>query len=586
MNDFDEYLVKARGRLAGYREIINGYAALADVVPTWTPVQSLLGECQTALTLLDTMQKRLERKLIITLLGPTGSGKSTLLNALAQNDGLSPMGINRPTTRDIVIVCKTQEDVEPVLEQIDPTKVSIQTCPSVAGLENVVLVDTPDMDSAESERHRPILEAVIGVSDVLVCVLNAENPKRRDTIVFLKPFVDRYPGHLLYVAVNRSDRLPENELKQTIIPEVKKHLTEAWKMPVASVFATSARSNLMDPQWPEGEQPLHRFNEFPRLRAAVFDQWHQANRFVDARVQRAEHLAKIIQKSVRDHTAGIAERLNKIRADILALETEARTVAITTWKQSANEMLIGIHAMVYQNLASRWWGPVGWLVALWARFLMAGAGLFAAFRVGNPVVQLWGLISSLIQYRKTRETVTEATAGGDFEPVVTQYRMTVQKQWPEIAQDLIAVGFHHSVRDTTTFLADSKALGQGLRRSWRISLETVMDKRATALSGFILQFIFNLPTVALMALFAYESVMGFLTHQSLGSGYFLHAGISILLVWVLSFVLLQVIVRFASGRSLLNRVFEVLLKKMGDGGHRYHHAAILKEIDILLQLAE
>ena len=586
MNDFDEYLVRARGRLAGYREIINGYAALADVVPNWTPVRSLLGECHTALSLLDSMENRLERKLIVTLVGPTGSGKSTLLNALAQDDDLSPVDIDRPTTRDVIMVCKAREDVQSVVEKLDPSAVSIRSRPTVSGLDNVILVDTPDMDSAESKRHLPILKTVIGVSDILVCVLNAENPKRRDTIVFLKSFVERYPGHLLYVVVNRSDRLPEDELRQTIIPEVKRHLTEAWNKPVASVFATSARSSLKDPQWPAGERPLHHFNEFLQLREVVFDQWRQANRFVDARVQRAEHLAAIVQKSVQRSASGIGERLTKIKSEILDLETKARTAAITTWRQSANEMLIGIQAMYYQNLAGRWWGPVGWLVALWARFLMAGAGLFAAFRVGNPVVQLWGLISSLIRYRKTRETVTEATAGGDFEPVVTQYQLTVQKGWPQIAQDLVAVGFNPTVRDTTTFLADSRALAQGMRQSWSTSLETVLDKRAAALSGFVLQFIFNLPTVALMALFAYESVIGFLTHRTMGSGYFLHAGISILLVWVLSFILLQVIIRFATGRSLLNRVFDVLLKELDDGQPRLNHVTILKEIDILLDLAE
>ncbi|MGB7919638.1 MAG: hypothetical protein WCF40_06235, partial [Desulfobacterales bacterium] len=458
--------------------------------------------------------------------------------------------------------------------------------PSAAGLEHIILVDTPDMDSTESEKFHPVLEKTLALTDVLVCVLNAENPKRRDTIVFLKRFVDLFPGSALYVVLNRCDRLPEDELKAAILPDLRNHLEASWQREVDRIFCISARSHLDDPRWPEDEKPFHDFDQYPQLMDLIYGTLSRGGRFVDTRVERADHLVELVRRSVRANVAAVKDRLIDVRKDILALEQKATTAATAALKETGAQMLTGIQAMFYQNLAGRWWGPVGWLVALWARFLMAGAGVVATLRFGNPVLQLWGLVSSLVRYRKTRSAVEEAASGGEMAPVLLKYRFTLQQAWPDIADQLIALGFTGGVREVAAVLPDEKALQRHLSASWKTKMEAVMDQRAASVSGFVLQLIFNLPTLAVMGLFAFQSVKSFLLQSTLPSGYFLHAAVSVIMVWLLSFVLLQIIVRFASGRNLLDRAFRRLIDDAGPNVSERLAPSIVAEIDAVLRLSD
>ena len=442
MNQDDFYQLKARGRLSAARETIRQIQTTAETAGHWIPGQALSSECRAAVDLLEKMEERLVHKLVVTLVGPSGAGKSTLLNALAGEDHLSPAGIDRPTTRGVVVFCRSRADAEILLQGLGPAAVEVESRPDAAGLEQVILVDTPDMDSMESLPFHPLLEKTIALTDVLVCVLNAENPKRRDTIVFLKRFVDRFPGLSLYVVLNRCDRLDEGELKTFILPDLQTHLETSWRRKVDHIFCLSARSHLKTPGWPEGEKPRHPFDQYPELHDQIFGTLNQEGRFVDVRLERAEHLVELVQQTVRQSLAGVPERLMEIRKDILDLEQKATVAATVALKESGTEMLSGIQALFYQKLADRWWGPVGWLVALWARFLMAGAGVLATLRFGNPLLQLWGLISSLVRYRKTRQAVEEATAGGDMAAVLLKYRFTIQQVWPDLAGRLIALGFN------------------------------------------------------------------------------------------------------------------------------------------------
>ncbi len=582
----EEYRLKAQGRLTICREVIKGYQTLAEEAPNWIPGAALQSECRQAIYFLDQMEERLDRKLVITLIGPSGAGKSTLLNALAEKDELSPIGIQRPTTTGITVFCRAENDADVLLKDLGGDVVSIRTSPVAASLKHVILVDTPDMDSTESEKYRPVLEKAIGLSDILFCVLNAENPKRRDSIVFLKRFVDYYPGSQLYVVLNRCDRLQEDELKQVILPDLKNHLQTSWQRPVESIFCISARRHLQHPQWPQGEKPLHNFDDYRQLHGVIFGSLNQGNRFVDSRVERAQHLVELIRKSAALSIDAKREELSAVKKEVLELEKNARIAATDAMQATGAEMLTGIHAIFYQKLAGRWWGPVGWLVAIWARFLMAGAGVLATLRLGNPIVQLWGLLSSLVRYRKTRVAVTEASTGGDMAPALLKYRLTIQQAWPDIAQKLVSLEFRPSVRDISALLPDNRELRRHLTSSWKSTFETVVDRRAASASGFLLQLLFNLPTLGLMGLFAYQSVKSYLLQNTLPSGYFLHAAISILLVWMLSFVLLQIIIRFAGGTSLLKRAFGVLVNDIQADEKEWLSSSIVDEVDNILRLSD
>lgn len=586
MNTFDDYQLKAHSRMSIYRDAIKSIQDQAGAAPRWHPAQALRSECKAAIDLLDKMTERLDRKLVVTLLGPSGAGKSTLLNALSGNDHLSQAGNDRPTTREVVVFCQSRADADILLDDLGPHTLTVIPQPDAEGLDHVILVDTPDMDSTESIAFHPIIEKTIALTDILVCVLNAENPKRRDTIVFLKRFVDLFPGTSLYMVLNRCDRLPQNELTDIIVPDLKGHLEASWRRPVDSIFCTSARSHLKEPRWPEGEKPLHAFDQYEQLRELIFGNLSRGGRFVDVRTQRAERLVDLIRQSAHHGVAGVAEGLLAAREDIIELENQATLAATTTLRETGTDMLSGIQAMFYQNLAGRWWGPIGLLVALWARFLMAGAGVVATLRFGNPLVQIWGLLSSLVRYRKTRSAVEEATTGGDMAPAMLKYRYAIQQAWPDIATRLTRLGFDSQVRSVAAILPEEKDLMERLSSAWKSKLATVMERRASAVSGFFLQLIFNLPSLAVMGLFTYQSVTSFLLQETLPTGYFLHAGVSILMVWLLSFVLLQVIVRFASSRNLLNSAFKQLVSDVDFSGREPLSRSIVGEIDTILSLGD
>jgi energy-coupling factor transporter ATP-binding protein EcfA2 len=240
LQDITEHRLQAAGRLAAIRHRIEGYRSRLERLSIWRPSVNLAHQAAEAARLVDAIGRRLERKLVVTLIGPSGSGKSTLLNALAGVDGLSPVGVDRPTTRDVVVFGKDRDDADAFSDRIGGAQVRMRTTAAAGALEHLILVDTPDTDSREAELHREVLDRVIGESDVLLCVFDAENPKRRDHVDFLAPYVQRFDGESLLAVLNRCDRLSEQELAQRILPEFSAHLQGAWSRDVDTVFCTSA----------------------------------------------------------------------------------------------------------------------------------------------------------------------------------------------------------------------------------------------------------------------------------------------------------------------------------------------------------
>ncbi len=64
--------------------------------------------------------------------------------------------------------------------------------------------------------------------------------------------------------------------------------------------------------------------------------------------------------------------------------------AATAFRGDGNALMPGINVRLYQQLAQRWLGPVGWLVAVWTRILVFGTGIASLLRFGNPVRQIVG----------------------------------------------------------------------------------------------------------------------------------------------------------------------------------------------------
>ncbi|MFP3915551.1 MAG: GTPase, partial [Actinomycetota bacterium] len=141
----------------------------------------------------------LDAPLLVAVAGPTGSGKSTLVNSLAGADVSRP-GPLRPTTRQPVVWCHTLETERYREIGSVPCRVVGDEHPL---LEDLTLVDTPDIDSYVAD-HRRITAQILRHADVVVFLTSAQ--RYADAVPWgVLEEVDRRGSVLVYV-LNRLSR--------------------------------------------------------------------------------------------------------------------------------------------------------------------------------------------------------------------------------------------------------------------------------------------------------------------------------------------------------------------------------------------
>ena len=577
--------IHARGKVEGYKNDLQMVSSRLSAVPFWRPGAVLMKQCQDGIHMIENLEARFHRKLVVTLIGPSGSGKSTLLNALAGVDNLSDVGHQRPTTQRVIAFSRDETDAAQLIDRIGSESITVKWHDEAAPLEHVILLDTPDTDSMYQEQHIPILQKTISLSDILVCVFDAENPKRRDHVDFLSSYVAFFGDGALVVAVNKCDRQDKGELLDVIMPDFSAYLASAWDRHVDLMLCTSGRSHLKEPNWDEHAGPKHDLDQFRSLKELVFGTMDKAGYVVDQRVNHAkqvcDHLVGKVTQEARKDEKNLTVALTEIREE----EKIAIQKVLATLKESDSKQFLGANVLLYQKLAQRWVGPLGWLVAIWARLLLFGAGAAAVFRFGQPIRQIWGVFSSLKQTRESRQAVTEYGDGHHITVSMDQYQLSLIGAWPTIAQMLAKARFNGDLSQIESVLPNIEALKETLSQQWNGARSGTIDTAARRLSHGLLQLFFNIPTLAILGYTAWLTLQAFYQGNYFSLNFFLHAFLAIGIVLFFSFFIFQALVRMtAGGDRIISKAFDSLKRQF----ETYQPVALNpleNQIETILELA-
>lgn len=545
--------LQAVGQLEGFVHGIADLESRLDRVPLWQPAAVLTKQAIQARALLADMQARLDRHLVVTLIGPSGAGKSTLLNALAGVDDLSPVSTQRPTTRKLVVLANDNEALHQILGPLAHEEAIVQAASRDGRLDHVILVDTPDTDSVASPAHHQLLHQVVARSDVLICVFDAQNPKRRDHIDFMAPLVQRFHGESVVVVVNKCDRHSQEELSQSIGPDFDAYLRAAWDTTPEAVLLISARRNLQQPHWESQAGPRHDLDQFAQLHELIFAAFKRPGFVQDRRVANARQIHDYMVSQVRQAALQDRPLLLQAAEKIAGTESEATRQALDGLQADDRRQILGVQVRLYQALAQHWLGPVGWLVAIWSRLIVFGSGLVALMRFGNPIRQIWGMFSSWRRFRQSRSALEALGETDRVDDALQSYVKVLLVHWADIAELLIQGRFDSRVRRMDDLEKNSAQVRRTLENMWSEALDARIARSARSLSHPLLQILFNLPGVALMGYVGWLTAQRFFSGQYLSSDFFLHAVLTLVIVLLLSFFLLQGIIRLSVGGERIQR---------------------------------
>jgi GTPase SAR1 family protein len=555
--------LRALGRIEGFKTELGRLESALEAVPLWLPAAGLVRQCAEGIRMIDAIAARLDRRLVVTLIGPSGSGKSTLVNALAGGAELSETGRRRPTTDRLVVFGSGAEEAAELTRELGAEAIAVRTAAGGRLPEGVCLIDTPDTDSMAHRRHLAALGAAVAHSDVLICVFDAENPKRRDHADYLAPIVRRFDGESLVAVLNKCDRLDETELKERILPDFLDYIRASWGGAVDRALCVSARRHVQEPGWDPEAGPRHGFDQFDELHRLVFRHMTRGRFVIDRRVENARRLHAFVLDEAREELASDREALESADRRLTEAETEAMAAAVAAVRSGDEQILPGMGPSVFQPLSQRWVGPVGWVLAAWTRLMAFGGGLASILRFGRPRDHGPRAVSGWRRSTGEKDGGPEALAPERLHGVLRSYRMELLRRWPDAAEMLVRGRFDSSVRDGGAAAASVERFAERFSSLWTEAVKGEIDRIPRRLSGFWLQVLLNAPVVGLMGYAGWITIVNFFSGSYLSGDFFLHALWAILIALLLSFSLLQAIIRVSlNSKRIAGRALERLKRDL------------------------
>jgi hypothetical protein len=344
------------------------------------------------------------------------------------------------------------------------------------------------------------------------------------------------------------------------------------------VLCICARRHLRDPAWDPSAGPRHDFDQFDELRRLVAGYVNRGSLVIDRRVDNARQL----------HAVVLTEAGRELSADRPALEAARKTLALaladgmvsaaSALRDTDSGRGEGLGSAVYQKLSIRWVGPVGWMLALWTRLVTIGSGIAAMFRLGRP---------SAREFSKSRPGKGAGGVGPEgLDAALRRFRLTLLARWPEVAELLIRGRFDAAVRSIEIPRTSAERLAEQLSSVWDAAIEREIEAVARRLGGVGLQIIMNAPVLAILGYVGWVTVHRFFSANYLPGDYFLHAFWVIAIALLLSFFVLQVIIRLASGPGrVMARAFEHLQKDIAELDGLADHP-LRTQLETVLRLAE
>ena len=527
-----ELALESAGQLGYLLAELDSLQAAVESVPLWTPGGPLCRQIDWVRQELLHIEANWSRKLLVVIAGPSGAGKSTLLNALAGDD-LSPTGLDRPTTREIVVYCQSQADLGHLLDDWPADHLSVHTDPLAGGLDHLILVDTPDTNTVPE--NQAVLALALEAADVILAVLNAANPKLQDNAAFLAPFIRRIGVEAVVPVLNAVDRVAPTPLRQDILPDTSRYLESAWGMAQPRIYAIVARAHAPGTAVTPDETPLHTIDEFAALQQWLHEQLNSAQQVVDRRLARGEHLMRQLRLAIRNALSERAATLTEARAALDALQSELARSALEQVRADRTS-LTQARRLVMVQLAADWWGPVGWLVALWSALL----------RLTRPQAR--------------RGEIDGLSSEGWLARLARLYAQL----WPPVADKLIAAGIAPEVRQASYWRLEGERQAKALERAQAQAWGNAVSRLAHGLSLWPLQLVLNAAPIGFLGWIGYASVRAFVTRTVLPEGYYQNGGVATLAVWLTSLILLQVLIALTCSWSLPRRVARTLRKDVGE----------------------